>query len=81
MDAFTKAVEALRAGTPDVLEVKDGYISATISTAEPQSLFISVPADKGWSANLNGEPVEIQTAGGIFMKIDLPNIDKAPMVF
>ena len=72
MDAFTKAVEALRAGTPDVLEVKDGYISATISTAEPQSLFISVPADKGWSANLNGEPVEIQTAGGIFMKIDLP---------
>jgi uncharacterized membrane protein YfhO len=46
-------------------------ISGTVSAQEGESLFLSVPYDKGWQATVNGEPVEIKKVWDTFMEIPL----------
>ena len=43
--------------------------SAEITLEKPELLFFSVPFDKGWSAQVNGKPVQIENVSGGFMAI------------
>ncbi len=45
------------------------HFSGTISLAEPKLVFFSVPYDKGWSAQVNGEPVAIERVSNGFMAV------------
>lgn len=46
----------------------DGF-TATITLENPNLVFFSVPYDEGWSATINGEPVEIETVDVGFMAV------------
>lgn len=43
--------------------------SAQIALSQPKLVFFSVPYDKGWSAQVNGTPVQIENVNGGFMAI------------
>lgn len=45
------------------------HFSGTISLAQPKLVFFSVPYDKGWSAQVNGEPVKVERVSGGFMAV------------
>ncbi len=46
--------------------------TATIDLSEENLVFFSVPWDKGWSATVNGEPVQIEKANAGFMAVRVP---------
>lgn len=72
MGAFSKAIEELRCGEPEKLVIEDAHINATITSKSTQNLIVTVPMAEGWSAKLNGQPINIETACGIFMRINIP---------
>lgn len=47
---------------------KDGF-AATITLDTPNLVFLSVPYDKGWRAEINGEPIEIEKVNYGFMAV------------
>ena len=47
-------------------------VSAHYQANKDTSLFFTIPYDKGWTAQLNGKPVNLQQAQNGFMKIDVP---------
>ena len=50
----------------------NGGFTAEITLEEENLVFFSVPWDKGWSATVNGEPVEIEKANAGFMAVRVP---------
>ena len=46
--------------------------SATISLSQAQPVFFSVPYENGWTATVNGQPVEILQANVGFMAVNCP---------
>ncbi|MBE6875615.1 MAG: hypothetical protein E7496_02645 [Ruminococcus sp.] len=43
--------------------------SAEIELGQPKLLFFSIPYDDGWTAEINGKPVEIEKVSGGFMAV------------
>lgn len=50
---------------------KNGF-TATISRDKANLVFFSIPYDKGWSATVNGKPVEIEKVNVGFMAVEVP---------
>ena len=50
---------------------KNGF-TATVSRDKPNLVFFSIPYDKGWSATVNGKPVEIEKVNVGFMAVEVP---------
>ncbi|MBR1555674.1 MAG: YfhO family protein [Oscillospiraceae bacterium] len=46
-----------------------GGFSAKIDLENPKLVFFSIPYDDGWSAEINGKPVEIENVSGGFMAV------------
>ena len=53
---------------------KNGF-TATVSRDKPNLVFFSIPYDKGWSATVNGKPVEIEKVNVGFMAVEVPEGD------
>ena len=53
------------------LEIRNGAVSCTVDAVEGQSLILSVPASKGWTAFVNGKKTPIDTYKGCLIKIPL----------
>ena len=53
------------------LEIRNGAVSCTVDAVEGQSLILSVPASKGWTAFVNGKKTPIDTYEGCLVKIPL----------
>lgn len=68
-EAYDTAIDRLREGTPDSLEVGDTSVRAVVSAPRDGVLFTSIPADAGWTAWLDGERVEWQAAAGAFIAV------------
>lgn len=54
---------------------------ATISTTKERMVFFSVPYEDGWSATVNGEPVEITKSNIGFMSVRVPVGDEVRISF
>lgn len=50
---------------------KNGF-TATVSRDKPNLVFFSIPYDKGWSATVNGKPMEIEKVNVGFMAVEVP---------
>ncbi len=58
----------------DVLEnvtVGTNYVCGEISLEEPKWLQLSIPYSEGWTATVDGEPVELVRSGGMYMGLAL----------
>lgn len=51
-----------------------------VTSEAGKKLFLTVPYDEGWSATLNGQPVQIEKALGGFSVISLPACQNADVV-
>lgn len=58
-NSFEKDVQDRRQITCDIFEQKKNGFTAKINLKSEKMIFFSVPYDKGWSAFINGEKVEI----------------------
>lgn len=56
----------------DVDEFDDGYIHGSIYMPEGQTLFTTVPYDKGWKVKVDGKEVEYYKVAGAFIGVDMP---------
>lgn len=78
-DLLTECTE--RAETAcDTFQYDSKGFQATIQTARPNLVFFSVPWDEGWSAEVNGEPVEIEKVDTGFMAVPV-NAGTSEIVF
>jgi hypothetical protein len=50
---------------------KNGF-TATVSRDKANLVFFSIPYDEGWSATVNGKPVEIEKVNVGFMAVEVP---------
>ena len=57
-DAMNAHLEMLRQGNLLVTQREGSTLSGTITAQENQSLFFSIPYDKGWQVYVDGQPVE-----------------------
>ena len=66
-EELTDICEDRRRYTCDTFETSGNGFDATITLKEENLVFFSVPYDKGWTATVNGEPVEIEKVNVGFM--------------
>ena len=71
-EAYYSACTALSAYCASSFE-KDNYgFTSTVNMSKTNLMVYSVPYDKGWSATVNGEPVEIENVNNGFMAVLVP---------
>ena len=71
MEGFEGRVEGLKAAGARDIELKTNGLSCTATVDEDALLFLSVAYSSGWSATVDGEPVEIMRADLGFMALPL----------
>lgn len=71
IEQYKKVFENLKA-QPVTVKNNLNTVSAHYQANKDTSLFFTIPYDKGWTAQLNGKPVNLQKAQNGFMKIDVP---------
>ncbi len=71
MDALHNAVERL--DTVAVTSVdKGGGVRLSVPAEGPRTLCAAIPAEKGWTANVDGRPAELTSWQGTFLALELP---------
>ena len=70
-ESYQKAMDILNSKTVQVT-AHGNVVEANFDSQKKASLFFTLPYDKGWSATLNGQPVQIDRAQEGFMKVDVP---------
>ncbi len=71
-DTFTEAVNERRKTCTDSFEITNTGFKSTISLERENLVFFSVPYDKGWSATVNGEPVDVTKVNIGFVGVRAP---------
>lgn len=71
---FTQDCKELQTHTSDFFEYGTDSFHAQITTPSDSDklVFFSIPYEKGWSATVNGEPVEIEQVNIGFMGVNVP---------
>lgn len=67
--AFADLAVRLKLGGAEDLTVTDTTVSGRLTAPEDGVLFTTIPADSGWTAELDGKPVETETALGAFLAL------------
>lgn len=65
MDVATSALTSLQASPFDVETMSDGRIQGTVNLTEGQKLMLTIPAEDGWTATVDGKPAQIQSVNGL----------------
>ena len=69
--AYQAAMDIIKSQKVEV-KTYQNMVEANYNATKESSLLFTLPYDKGWSATLNGQPVQIDRAQEGFMKIDVP---------
>lgn len=70
-DADAGAREARRAEVLELSSMREDVLRGRIRLASDRLLFLAIPYERGWSARVNGEPVELLRVNVGFMGIHL----------
>ena len=68
---FHEQLELLKAGQMEVTKFRDTYVEGTVTAAENQVLFTSIPAEPGWTVRVDGKVVEPKPALKATMCVEL----------
>lgn len=71
MENYPAQIEALREEPLENIEFSANRITGTVDLSKNKILCISIPYSKGWSAKVDGQPVEILRGNIMFMAIPL----------
>lgn len=69
--AYRSVYEDLYKNMLDVDDYDDGYVHGTINIDEGQTLFTSIPYDKGWTLKVDGKKADYYKVCGAFIGADL----------
>ena len=71
-EALVDAYHELSAGAMNVTNWKEGYIKGNIDVGkEKETLFTTIPYDKGWSIYVDGKKQKMQTVHHAFLMVEL----------
>lgn len=70
-DVFNKGYQQLSQSTLSATKVTDTTIEGTINAKEDGLFYTSIPYEKGWSAKVDGKPVEITPIGNALVAFNL----------
>ena len=70
-DAFQHSAQAIQQKGVD-LKVEKTRVSAEVTLEQEQVLFTTIPYDKGWEANIDGQRVETKPVQGGLMSLSVP---------
>lgn len=69
---FAKITSKLKSREPKFMQIKNGDVKIRTTAKEKgESLYLSVPCDKGWTIKLNGKDVQTQMIGDCLYSIPL----------
>lgn len=68
--ALSRALSGLDPGQRS-LDARDGRVSVRFDAAEDETVFLRVPYEDGWSAEVDGEPVELRQLYTAFCGVDV----------
>ena len=71
-DTIEQWVQQLRQDTLSISASDHNRIIGHIALSKPKILFLSIPCDKGWTMQVNGQKVPIQRVFNGLMGVDLP---------
>ena len=71
MDKYPEQIENLREEPLENIKMDINQITGTVNLSKNKILCLSIPYSKGWSAKVDGEPVEILRGNYMFMAIPL----------
>ncbi|MDD6261680.1 MAG: YfhO family protein [Clostridiales bacterium] len=74
-DVFSGAVSKLQADGLRIKSFSNTRISGSVSFSEDGLLFISIPADRGWSVYVDGNRTEPQKVAGYFLGVPVASGD------
>jgi len=79
--AFQQAVSILQEKNTDT-RADGNRVTVNFETSKEASILLTLPFDKGWSATIDGKPVDIQKAQNGFMKVNVePGQTKLVLTF
>lgn len=67
--AFDGVLDTLREGTPTSLSVTDTAVAGTLEAPRDGLVFTSIPFDSGWTAEIDGRPVEPVRVADAFLAL------------
>ncbi|WP_291290436.1 YfhO family protein [Enorma sp.] len=70
-DVFSSIIETLAGNSKSSISIDGNTISGSFYSAEPSTIFLSIPYDDGWQAYVDGNPVSIKELGQTFMGIEV----------
>ena len=65
MDVATSALASLQDSPFDVQTMQNGRIQGTVELKAGQKLMLTIPAEDGWTATVDGKPAQIQSVNGL----------------
>lgn len=71
MDVFERGLDILSRSTLEVSEITDTSIEGTVNADRNGILYTSIPYEKGWKAEVDGEPVEMSLVGNAMCAVKL----------
>lgn len=71
-EGYLADCEARRATACSDFQIDNGGFTASIQTDKENLVFFSVPYEDGWSAQVNGEPAEVEKVNVGFMAVRVP---------
>jgi len=69
--AYEDVINELSKSMLDVTCFEDGYVEGTVTIGKNQTLFTSIPYDKGWKLKVDGKEHDYYALGEAFLCIDL----------
>lgn len=73
VSAVERDIETLVSnGASDILELENGYSCTATADQTGEYLFFRIPYAAGWTASIDGEPVEVMNANVGFIAVELP---------
>ncbi|MBR3832916.1 MAG: YfhO family protein [Lachnospiraceae bacterium] len=81
-EKYSYTHEILSKNQLKVEEFEDGYVYGTIDMPERETMFTSIPYDKGWKILVDGEEVEYYAIGKAFIGVDMtPGTHTVEMIY
>ncbi len=71
-DVFEEGFNILNQHYMQTTEYNDSSMKGTINAGEGGLFYTSIPYEKGWTAKVDGEPVNITPVGGCMLAFELP---------
>lgn len=72
MDVFKNVYNSFASAGLEVSEYSDTSITGTVTAKEDGDMYLSIVYDKGWSAYVDGEEVEISSLKGALVTVPVP---------